>query len=641
MSEANKKTIVEKLSRLFGKRSISRNLTGVLAILVLVVVASILSLAYLKVSHDMHRELERKADEHIYYLSKSLSIPIWSFDSEGIELVGSVFSKTDFLKRLVIVDINGKVLFHYEIGSDDKKRTSRDQWIEYNQKIIGRVFISLGYEFIEDSLLKLFYIVLLVLVVSIVAIMYSTKFVIKVFLHSPIQYLEQGIERVTEGDYTYQFKHLIDPQLSRIARRFEHMARKVETREIAQHQLNQNLQVEITERKHAEEKLMDSKAALRESEENFRGIVERNFDGILVIDLEGRFSYISPSVYRISGYSAEEITGKPFLDYIVDSDKPMAIRDFEGLLMGDDAKSSRMKIVKKDGSIIHIDTNSAPIRKEGTLSGVQTIFRDVSDQVYALEEIKRLNRGLEARVEERTVALQTTLKDLEAFSYSVSHDLRAPLRHMEGYVNLLQKRHADNLDHKARRYLDHISSSARRMNRLIVDLLAFSRSGQVPIHKKPVDLNRLVSDIRNEMAAEIQERVIKWEIGELPIVEGDAVLLRQAIQNLFQNAVKFSAGRELTRIRVGSMEKRADDLKCTIFISDNGVGFDQKYVGKLFEVFQRQHPGDEFDGSGIGLAIVRKIIHRHGGDVWAEGQVGKGATFYLSLDGGNRQPSGV
>jgi signal transduction histidine kinase len=264
-------------------------------------------------------------------------------------------------------------------------------------------------------------------------------------------------------------------------------------------------------------------------------------------------------------------------------------------------------------------------------------FNQMLVQIQGQNETLRKNEAeLEARVADRTAQLQAVNQELEAFSYSVSHDLRAPLRHVDGFAGLLAKHVEATLDEKGRRYLSTISESAKRMGRLIDDLLVFSRMGRSPMHLKPVDHAALVAAIIRENHYEKNERPILWEIGPLPAVHGDGPMLRQVWANLIDNAVKYSGKSPQPRIAIGCMPEgtpsgHAKPNHFVFFVRDNGVGFDMNYVGKLFGVFQRLHGPTEFEGTGIGLANVQRIVTRHGGRAWAEGRVGEGATFYFSL----------
>jgi signal transduction histidine kinase len=248
---------------------------------------------------------------------------------------------------------------------------------------------------------------------------------------------------------------------------------------------------------------------------------------------------------------------------------------------------------------------------------------------YLIHHDVTARRRVAAELQRRGELLQAANKELEAFSYSVSHDLRAPLRHIDGYAALLAKSAGPSLNENAQRYLQTISESAKQMGQLIDDLLVFSRMGRQDMLFTTVNLNELVKTVIHDLRLDLQGREISWTIGQLPDVPGDPAMLRQVYTNLLSNAVKFTATRPMPRIEVGAAPSAPGEVN--LFVSDNGVGFDMQYAHKLFGVFQRLHRNDEFEGTGIGLANVRRIIHRHGGRTWAEGALDQGATFYFSL----------
>jgi light-regulated signal transduction histidine kinase (bacteriophytochrome) len=310
-----------------------------------------------------------------------------------------------------------------------------------------------------------------------------------------------------------------------------------------------------------------------------------------------------------------------------DSSFPDAI--LEQAARGDEGFDGEFRVVWPDRSVHHVkaygrfvrDAGGEPVRAIG-------INCDITDRKRAEAEVRQLNAELERRVLDRTAQLEAANAELEAFAYSVSHDLRAPLRHIDGFLELLRQRTAGGLDERSRHYMGIISDSARRMGQLIDDLLSFSRMGRHEMSSRPVDLGELVLEIIRDYGPEVQGRSVRWDIAPLPSVIGDRAMLRLVLVNLLGNALKFTRGRSQAEIEVGW---ETDGPQTVVFVRDNGVGFDMKYADKLFGVFQRLHRPDDFEGTGIGLANMRRIIQRHGGRTWADGEVDRGATFYFSL----------
>ncbi len=269
------------------------------------------------------------------------------------------------------------------------------------------------------------------------------------------------------------------------------------------------------------------------------------------------------------------------------------------------------------------------LKMEPVPEGVFILSEDITNEKLMGEELKKHRDHLEQLVEERTLQLETANRELEAFSYSVSHDLRAPLRHITGFIKLLQKDLGSSLSEKNLKYVGYIMDSAKKMSLLIDDLLTFSRTARIEMNLDQVNLNNMIKKIIEELDNETRSGQIKWIIHDLPVVLCDGPMLKQVYFNLIANALKFSRKKENATIEIGV---QSDGRKDVFYIRDNGVGFDPKYMDKLFGVFQRLHSENEFEGTGIGLANVKRIINRHGGKVWAEGALNQGATFYFTLN---------
>ena len=378
-----------------------------------------------------------------------------------------------------------------------------------------------------------------------------------------------------------------------------------------------------------EEAELRSDQAIRTSEVKYRRLFEATKHGILILETDtGRISDVNPFLLEMLGFTHNELVGTLIWELGTFRDIVSNKARFEELHQKGYLHSENLSLETKDGRKIAVEFVTI-VYRVGDRNTIQCNVRDITERKRAEEQIRVLNEQLEQRVVERTAQLQTVNAELETFSYSVSHDLRAPLRNINGFANLLRDSAGPYLSKENLHHLTDISAAAIRMGNLIDDLLEFSHVGKSKMQKREVNLDALAGEIVADFQAETKERNVVWEIRPLPVVWGDRGLLRLALVNLISNAVKFTGARAQAKIEIGCAP--TDKSETVIFIRDNGAGFDPLYADKLFGVFQRLHTEDEFEGTGIGLANVQRIIHRHGGRTWAEGVVDGGATFYFSL----------
>jgi PAS domain S-box-containing protein len=380
-----------------------------------------------------------------------------------------------------------------------------------------------------------------------------------------------------------------------------------------------------------EKELTLAKETAEEKESKLQGILDNMQDAFFQADLSGHFTYVNPTAATMYGYSSwQELIGLPATQlYAVESDR---VKLIEQLKQSGKVKDWIVQGRRKDGSIFWVSMNVQFIQDiNGNIIGTQGVCRDITERKLAEEEIKNLSETLEQKVHQRTRELEHSNQALEAFSHSVSHDLRAPLRAINGFSQILVKDYLDHMESEAKRLIQVVVDNTNRMDEIINGLLSISKISSIELKKRPIEMTEMVESIYRESTSPSDKKRITINISKLLTGFGDSALIRQVWVNLIENAVKFSRKKENPTIQISSYNEKDQTI---YVIKDNGAGFNQDYQDKLFTIFQRLHSPTEFEGTGVGLALIHRVIQKHGGKVWAEGEEGVGATFYFSLPGG-------
>lgn len=448
-------------------------------------------------------------------------------------------------------------------------------------------------------------IALLVIVVSfLLAYMLSKSLQRKI--STPILALAETAKAIsTHRDYSVRAKKLGEDELGLLTDAFNHMLMQIQ---------EQNL-------------------ALSESEARVRSVLNSAMSAVMVIDEKGLITDWNVRAEKIFGWTRQQMLGRELTETII----PLKYREAHRQGLQRFLTTGEGPVINQLLELSALRSNGEEFPAELSISVLKTgnvvafcgFVSDITERKHAEEKIKLFNQQLEQMVTERTNELEIANKELEAFSYSVSHDLRAPLRSIHGYVNILAEEYGSKFDDEAQRLVNIILKNGQKMGQLIDDLLAFSRLGRKELVKSDASMNDIVTLIIEEHKKMDARNIINFKLLKLPIARADTTTIRQVWDNLISNAVKYSKHKEKTIIEIGSLEENDDTV--TYYVKDNGAGFDMKYYNKLFGVFQRLHSENEFEGTGVGLAIVHRIVAKHGGKVWADAKVNEGATFFFSL----------
>jgi PAS domain S-box-containing protein len=429
---------------------------------------------------------------------------------------------------------------------------------------------------------------------------------------TPLRALTDASEAIAAGEYARRVMTNRRDEIGRLGAAFNVMTEQVEGAHRALEQRVAQRTGRLAETTSLLERHVQEIKDAREELDRFFSL---SLDLLCIAGVDGQFKRVNPAWHDVLGWTLEDLVSVPYLEFVHPDDRGATIQAAAALTEGGRIVSFENRYRCKDGSYRWLNWTSAPLLERGL---IYAAARDVTDQKRAALELR-----------DRVAELAIVNQELESFSYSVSHDLRAPLRHVSGFSALLEQTAGPCLDDQGRHYLRTITDAAGRMGRLIDDLLAFSRMGRMALTKRRISLADVVMDARRDVNVDADGREIVWTIHGLPIVDADPAMLRLVVVNLLSNAVKYTRMRSPARIDIGTNTPHNGEV--VVFVRDNGVGFDMQYVHKLFGVFQRLHSSDEFEGTGIGLANVRRIVHRHGGRVWADGTIDGGATFYFSL----------
>ena len=397
---------------------------------------------------------------------------------------------------------------------------------------------------------------------------------------------------------------------------------------------------DITERVQQESVLTQSRERLRQALQYQEAIFSNIGEGLYTVNRQGVVVSMNRAAERLVGWTKDELVGRKMHDvthYMHPDGRPFPAEDCGGLqvlLTGVSLVNQEDVFIRRDGSFFHVVYSASPIRSGDDITGLVVVFRDVTEQRRAEDILRDRDRALTAANDElihQKAGLAEANNELQSFSYSVSHDLRAPLRTIDAYVRIVEEDHGPHLNDEVRRCLGIVRKAAGQAGELIDDLLEFSRLGRIGMDLRRTKMTELVREAAEEYNLTQHRPAVDLTIHDLPMCHGDWRLLKLVWANLLSNAFKFTRGRARAHIEIGWLPDDRKPDACVYYVKDNGVGFDMKYVHKLFGVFQRLHLKDEFEGTGVGLAIVQRIVHRHGGRVWAEGKPDGGATVFFSL----------
>jgi len=530
-------------------------------------------------------------------------------DPEQQQLLNSIRTNSESLKVTFL-----RLLSNYEHAGDYGKH---ELYADAEDRLIGQLLVryremdtdaSRLRRLVDDGIRKTQVWTISFIFIFMVGTAIPLMIILYVMMRSTnasLAVLRKGTEVVGAGNLEYRISMSGQDELAELARSFNDMTDELREVTVSKDQL----QKEMDERKRAEEEL-------RLSEEKFAKAFAGNPAAIAMTSLDGLFLEVNDTWMALTGFSRDEVIGRFAREINIWPNSEAASRFVKGLREKGSIQDWEQELHKKSGEVFVAQLSAQILTVRGE-DLILSAFLDITGRKQTEAEREKLISNLEA-----------ANKELESFSYTVSHDLRAPLRAIDGFSQMLLRDIGDKLDSESARKFNVISNNSKKMGQLIDDLLKLSQAARAPVHFERININSVVEDVWKEILAGNPGRKMELVIGELPIARGGRTLLRQVFSNLLSNAVKFTKNREKAEIEVSGSNSGDFNSYC---IQDNGVGFDMRYYDKVFEIFHRLHSEREYEGTGVGLAIVRKIIERHGGKIWAESRPGEGTTFYFTL----------
>ncbi len=607
---------IRNFIRSLRKRTITGDLTNSLTLSACIVMLFVGIFNYSYSVIQLQQSLQRHANNTAAKMADILSVPLWKLDYDTIQKIGDSFLQGENIASVQIRDEHDQVFF--STTSTEENLIHADAPVYYQSYNIGQVDVYISTSSIQQLRFNAIRSTLLAVIIVILTLRLVTYVMLQRFLNKPLQDLIQGLDSIADNKDYQGLKPVPQEDINEIIQRVNLLSRQIG------------------------ERVED----LRQSEERFRQVVTSIGDILYQIEVPAnappRVLYKSPHTEQLTGYPINEfINDYTFWQRVVihPEDYEKGKQQWQRMQQGFNSETE-YRIIGRDEQIIWVRDNARVEKMEGCLMiyGVisdisehkkveESLRAETAERKLAEQELRKYQGHLEELVSARTLELQTLNKELESFAYSVSHDLRAPLRHIDGFSYAMMEDFADQIPPEALDYLQRVRKGTQHMSELIDGLLRLSRLTRQPLTLETVRPGSIIQAALEDLSSEKNGRQIEFKFGDLPPCEADPILLRQVYVNLLSNAIKYTRRQNSACIELGSFEQEG---KRVYFVRDNGIGFDTQYADKLFGVFQRLHSEAEFSGTGVGLAIVQRIVHRHGGRIWAQSQPDQ-TTFYFTV----------